>query len=58
MYSLFFFHSILFGNVSDLSFANGMTKCSKLQSPAVVVLFVEFKDKEELSFAVVNTGCR
>ena len=24
-----------------------MTKCSKLQSPAVVVLFVEFKDKEE-----------
>ena len=50
IFRLFSFRSILFGNVSDLSFANGMTFCSKLQCPVVAILFVVSKDKEELSF--------
>ena len=56
IFRLFSFRSILFGNVSDLSFANGMTFCSKLQCPVVAILFVGSKDKEELSFQVVNTN--
>lgn len=47
---LFSFHSILFGEVSNLSFGKRMTLNSNLQSPVVVILFCWTKRQRRTVF--------